>query len=822
MPEMANELQGVGAAIASAALGERVKLSDAQRTALAHATVADTFDAILPHIPDEIDQSQAAAIADLWVRELRLAFTQGFTRHLNNNAAYGQIDEVRIREAIHSDDRLTDRERTRIIAVLDSKVGMAGFREYILRDDRLTEDERASLLDALSADTPNDDSRQTLNTESEHAYISSISVEGFRGIGSPAILNLDPRPGLTLVFGGNGSGKSTFAEGLDVLLTGSTARFNNRGPEWQRSWINIHSPNSGAVECVFVAPRAGAQNISLRRSWTSDRLFSTGEKGLTFDETPDAQMEQLGWSDALPRAKPILGYAELGPLFEEEQDTGAFSSSMMRETVFAHHIRVRAGVSDALTERLIAYTESALLDGTIHELVSAWSSLHRDRINGNLDRRLHDVIRASSLDDKSVRYPAQMPWSAFVKTVKQTLGEREKVGYSVQKRWLFNIARAYQDQVAPEIQLLLADAFALYHLADEDYSAEVGSELDSTRVFELSRWYVHFSDYGARCMLYCQSLLEAIRQGRLDRFSQEIKENWSSIRADSSVRFDDLTLHEPYGAHGQLRRVLLGLSVDGVNVERGVLSQGELHSLALSVFLPTMMRSDSPFGFAVIDDPVQAMDEHGVDGLAQVLERAAKELQLVVFTHDRRLLDAVRDHKVDHTLIIVTRSEGSVVQCEVVSDPVAQALEDARIAAEESLDDNDSWADVGHHCRQALELACIRAARRTIERAGGDAADVKTLVSEVVAREPLQARKLMALAIWGDADRLEDVADYVKADEQHWGGWINETLEVLNTLTHGNPGEGGIQKARSAYNESLDDLIAATRDVIETIEKNRA
>jgi len=52
------------------------------------------------------------------------------------------------------------------------------------------------------------------------AYLASIEVAGFRGIGPLSKLELEPGPGLTVVVGRNGSGKSSFAEALEVLLTG--------------------------------------------------------------------------------------------------------------------------------------------------------------------------------------------------------------------------------------------------------------------------------------------------------------------------------------------------------------------------------------------------------------------------------------------------------------------------------------------------------------------------------------------------------------------------------------------------------------------------
>src|SRR5262245_2130960 len=62
-------------------------------------------------------------------------------------------------------------------------------------------------------------------THAADAYLTALTVEGFRGIGPAQTLTLNAGPGLTLIVGRNGSGKSSFAEGLEVLFTGDSKRW---------------------------------------------------------------------------------------------------------------------------------------------------------------------------------------------------------------------------------------------------------------------------------------------------------------------------------------------------------------------------------------------------------------------------------------------------------------------------------------------------------------------------------------------------------------------------------------------------------------------
>ena len=98
-------------------------------------------------------------------------------------------------------------------------------------------------------------------------------------------------------------------------------------------------------------------------------------------------------------------------------------------------------------------------------------------------------------------------------------------------------------------------------------------------------------------------------------------------------------------AHGNEhpRQLELDVTVDGEpGSALGVMSQGEVNALALSIFLPRATIAGSPFRFLVVDEPVQAMDPAKVDGLAKVLAKVAAPPPGHLFTHDNRLAAAIR------------------------------------------------------------------------------------------------------------------------------------------------------------------------------------
>ena len=114
---------------------------------------------------------------------------------------------------------------------------------------------------------------------------------------------------------------------------------------------------------------------------------------------------------------------------------------------------------------------------------------------------------------------------------------------------------------------------------------------------------------------------DTLRNERFAPIAGETRRIWDQLRLQSNVSLEDVHL----GGSGKARKVELHVTVDGQEgAALGVMSQGELHSLALSLFIQRATLAESPFRFIVIDDPVQSMDPARVDGLARVLQTASK------------------------------------------------------------------------------------------------------------------------------------------------------------------------------------------------------
>jgi hypothetical protein len=235
----------------------------------------------------------------------------------------------------------------------------------------------------------------------------------------------------------------------------------------------------------------------------------------------------------------------------------------------------------------------------------------------------------------------------------------------------------------------------------------------------------------------------AFRNLRLEPIAAQARKIWGQLRQESNVDLGEITLE----GTATRRRAILGGSVDGQPTKAlSVMSQGELHALALALFLPRATAANSPFRFVVLDDPIQAMDPAKIDGFVQVLSEIAQTHQVIVFSHDDRLASVIRETGVDARLVEVVRETGSKVTVRDNINPALRQVKDIfALIEDDRLPDEIRARVLPGLFRMAVESAAQQAYYTKQSLAGRPRAEFEEAWMSVKKTIPR-----LALAVHGD------------------------------------------------------------------------
>lgn len=690
-----------------------------------------------------------------------------------------------------------------LVAWVDERLQTSGLSEEsaLLVLAALDGDE---LLDSyLDEGTPVQRPRESSDAEvvpANGVVLTSIRVEGFRGIGPESELRIAPKPGLTVVVGRNGSGKSSFSEALELVLTGGTYRWANKGTEWRDHWRNLHHPTArisiGLVE-------EGVGPISVTSTWANEQKAVDGRvvRAQVKGEPQVDGIDHLGWKTALEQFRPILSYEELGGMLEGKQSDlyDALASILGVEQVsdavkrLKARSTVRKGPCDVATTRrkelqkwaagstdsravkaaallrksdpdtsalraiatgspqvdqgpvnalrllaAIAGPDQGILGREVtqlrvakNELADAGASVSqrkRDRLRlleaglrlhanhgdqtcpichvGELDAPWAESSRLLAENQKAefegvelAHQTFEIAFDSLSKCLEQppsTLKaapvtslqgpvDDARIAWAVWARAAVSRDAAGADDLIQHVESalpILVEALDNLREAARTRMAELDDEwqplagaiagwCDDWESWKVAEPVVSQLQSAAKWLTDSDL---ALKNERLAPIETEARKAWERLRQESNIDLGTLKLT----GSNTSRRLRVSGAIDGQPVDSfAVFSQGELHALALSLFLPRATLAESPFRFVVLDDPVQAMDPAKVDGLVELLGALGKTRQVLVFSHDDRLPAALRRSSYDATILEVGRGSNSVVSVSTSQNPTTRYLDDA-------------------------------------------------------------------------------------------------------------------------------------------------
>lgn len=209
-------------------------------------------------------------------------------------------------------------------------------KNYVLAladaDDALSADAQLAVLaaledpgalgEALGGSAASPQLAETLNADEQAteepvgAYLASITVSGFRGIGPKVVVHLQPGPGLTVIAGRNGSGKSTLAEALELALTGANSRWKEKPLVWSRNWRNLHSGDPAQIRIAIAEECSGTTTIGV--DWPPGDDVTVGNMDWWVQRKGQKRepVSALGWEAPLTMYRPLLSYDELSSILE--------------------------------------------------------------------------------------------------------------------------------------------------------------------------------------------------------------------------------------------------------------------------------------------------------------------------------------------------------------------------------------------------------------------------------------------------------------------------------------------------------------------------
>ena len=329
------------------------------------------------------------------------------------------------------------------------------------------------------------------------------------------------------------------------------------------------------------------------------------------------------------------------------------------------------------------------------------SNRHQTLAERGLPDTLTSLLDQLASNDKEVAAA-----ESTLRSAEQALAEAHIIELSINKRlddfgmkaaeqrdtFLDSVARETENVLTSVIGLQRAGESLSLRLSESSAAAAMNDlrrEAETLRGEQASREKIILDrnltgDLGQRVIEALREASSAVVQERLRQIGPLLQSIWTRIDPHPAFRIVTF-FSQVFRGKGQLSTMLTDPVEDKESVQpAAVLSSSQLNALAVSVFLALNLGVPRPpLDLAMLDDPLQSLDDVNLLGLVDLFRQTRARRQLLISTHDprfgsllsRKLRPALQNGR---TLVIElegwSREGPSVTTREITSDPVSLRL----------------------------------------------------------------------------------------------------------------------------------------------------
>ncbi|WP_075201443.1 ATP-binding protein [Leucobacter japonicus] len=161
--------------------------------------------------------------------------------------------------------------------------------------------------------------------------LEKVSIQSFRGVTNeePLVLTFEPTPGITVLHGLNGAGKSSISDAIEVALTGRTPSLSVGTAGKAALWDPIHLSQGAGGACVEVTLACAGQRLVLTATLDEGGKVQEHWGELIVDGSSSRIDLDSSWHQALISHQPVFAYATLERRVQLSKDLATYFDGLL-------------------------------------------------------------------------------------------------------------------------------------------------------------------------------------------------------------------------------------------------------------------------------------------------------------------------------------------------------------------------------------------------------------------------------------------------------------------------------------------------------------